>query len=57
MEQSEARVLKNVGIPRIFGGILALTAEAVLLAMPMATAGICALGSIIGWIGRKGESY
>ena len=35
------------------GGILALLAEAVLLAALMVMAGICAVGSIIGWVARK----
>jgi hypothetical protein len=49
MEQPKARVLKNAGIPLLVGGILALIAEAALLAALLVTVGICALGTMIGW--------
>ena len=50
MAQSKASVLKNVGITAVFGGILTLLVEAVLLAALMVMAGMCALGSMIGWL-------
>jgi hypothetical protein len=53
MAQPRAHVLKSVGITPVLGGILALLAEAVLLAALMVMAGICAVGSIIGWVARK----
>jgi hypothetical protein len=45
-----ARMLKSVGITAVLGGILVLLAEAVLLAALMVMAGMCALGSMIGWL-------
>jgi hypothetical protein len=53
MGQPRVHVLKSVGITPVLGGILALLAEAVLLAALMVMAGICAVGSIIGWLARK----
>jgi hypothetical protein len=53
MAQPRAHVLKGVGITRVLGGILVLLAEAVLLAALMVMAGICAVGSMIGWVARK----
>jgi hypothetical protein len=48
-----ARMLKSVGITSVLGGILVLLAEAVLLAALMVMAGMCALGSMIGWLVGK----
>jgi hypothetical protein len=45
-----ARMLKSVGITAVLGGILVLLAEAVLLAALMVMAGMCVLGSMIGWV-------
>jgi hypothetical protein len=53
MAQPRAHVLKGVGITPVLGGVLALLAEAVLLAALMVMAGICAVGSMIGWVARK----
>ena len=53
MAQPRAHVLKSIGITPVLGGILALLAEAVLLAALMVMAGICAVGSMIGWVARK----
>ena len=44
---------KSVGITAVLGGILTLLAEAVLLAALMVMAGMCALGSMIGWLVGK----
>jgi hypothetical protein len=46
--QSKIRVLP------LIGGILALSAEATVLAVLMMMAGICTLGSIIWWLIEKG---
>jgi hypothetical protein len=49
VHQSRIRVLP------LIGGILALSAEAMVLAVLMMMAGICTLGSIIWWLVEKGD--
>jgi hypothetical protein len=45
----------KIGLLQLFGGILALSAEATVMAALMLMAGICALGSIIWWLIKKGN--
>jgi hypothetical protein len=52
--RSKPGPLKAVGILLWLGGILALLAEAAIMVALMVMAGICALGSIIWWLIRKG---
>jgi hypothetical protein len=48
--QPRPRPLKKIGGLPLLGGILALSAEATIMAALMVMAGICALGSIIWWL-------
>jgi hypothetical protein len=48
--QTKPRALNEVDIPSLLGSILALSAEAIIMAGLMVIAGIIALGSIIGWL-------
>jgi hypothetical protein len=51
--QAKSRALERIGISIILAGILALSAEAVIMIALMAVVGICALGSIAGWLVGK----
>jgi hypothetical protein len=45
--------VKGASLPLLVGGILALAAEAVVMAALMAVVGLCAFGSIIRCLGRS----
>jgi len=47
--------MKRLGVPRLLGGILGLSVEAAIMAALLVMAGICALGSIIGWLIGKAK--
>jgi hypothetical protein len=53
--QPRSRSLNKAGVLLLLSGLLALLAEATVMAALMLMAGICALGSIIGWLIMKGH--
>jgi hypothetical protein len=48
--QTKPGALNEVDIPSLLGGILALSAEAMIMAGLMVIAGIVAVGSIVWWL-------